>query len=38
LNTIHNLFYYITLLIRIKEAIREGHLLDFYQSHTAQHG
>jgi queuine tRNA-ribosyltransferase len=38
LNTIHNLFYYITLLIRIKEAIREDHLFDFYQSHTAQHG
>jgi queuine tRNA-ribosyltransferase len=38
LNTIHNLFYYINLLIRIKEAIREGHLLDLYQSHTAQHG
>ncbi len=38
LNTIHNLFYYITLLIGIKEAIREGHLLDFYQSHTAEHG
>ena len=38
LNTIHNLFYYITLLIGIKEAIREGHLLDFYQSHTAERG
>ena len=38
LNTIHNLFYYITLLAKIREAIRKGCLLDFYQSHTSHHG
>lgn len=38
LNTIHNLFYYISLLIKIKEAIQEGRLLDFYKSHTSTHG
>jgi queuine tRNA-ribosyltransferase len=38
LNTIHNLFYYITLLAKIREAIRKGCLLDFYQSNTSHHG
>ncbi len=36
LNTIHNLFYYINLLRKIREAIRGGCLLGFYQSHTSQ--
>ena len=38
LNTIHNLFYYMTLLTKIREAIQTGSLLDFYQSHTSQDG
>jgi queuine tRNA-ribosyltransferase len=38
LNTIHNLFYYIDLLVKIKEAIQEGRLLDFYKSYTSPHG
>ena len=38
LNTIHNLYYYINLLVKIREAIQEDRLLDFYQSHTSQHG
>jgi queuine tRNA-ribosyltransferase len=38
LNTIHNLFYYINLLTKIREAIQTGGLLDFYQSHTSQDG
>jgi queuine tRNA-ribosyltransferase len=38
LNTIHNLYYYINLLVKIREAIQEDRLLDFYQSHTLQHG
>jgi len=38
LNTIHNLFYYISLLKKIREAIQTGGLLDFYQSHTSQDG
>jgi queuine tRNA-ribosyltransferase len=38
LNTIHNLFYYINLLVKIKEAIQESRLLDFYKSHTSPHG
>jgi len=38
LNTIHNLYYYINLLVKMKEAIQEGRLLDFYQSHTASYG
>jgi queuine tRNA-ribosyltransferase len=33
LNTIHNLFYYMLFLINLREAIREGHLLDFYKTH-----
>ena len=38
LNTIHNLYYYINLLVKIREAIQEDRLLDFYQSHSLQHG
>jgi queuine tRNA-ribosyltransferase len=38
LNTIHNLFYYIDLLVKIREAIHEGRLLDFYRSRTSPHG
>jgi queuine tRNA-ribosyltransferase len=38
LNTIHNLFYYINLLAKIREAIRKGCLLDLYRSHTSHHG
>ena len=38
LNTIHNLYYYMNLLMKIKEAIQEDRLLDFYQSYTSQHG
>ena len=29
LNTIHNLYYYVMLIINLREAIREGRLLDF---------
>lgn len=36
LNTIHNLFYYMSLLIKIREAIQTGRLLDFCQSHPSQ--
>jgi queuine tRNA-ribosyltransferase len=32
LNTIHNLYYYFGLMKRIKEAIREGRLLDLYKA------
>jgi queuine tRNA-ribosyltransferase len=35
LNTIHNLYYYINLLARLKEAIRAGRLFEFYQSHAS---
>jgi queuine tRNA-ribosyltransferase len=38
LNTIHNLYYYIDLLGKIREAIQEGRFLDFYQSRTPPHG
>jgi queuine tRNA-ribosyltransferase len=38
LNTIHNLYYYIKLLIKIREAIQEGRLLDFYRSHVSHDG
>ncbi len=34
LNTIHNLYYYIILLKKVKEAIREGRFFDFCQSHV----
>ncbi|HMK75631.1 MAG TPA: tRNA guanosine(34) transglycosylase Tgt [Thermodesulfobacteriota bacterium] len=35
LNTVHNLYYYVTLLANVKEAIREGRPLDFWQSHAS---
>jgi queuine tRNA-ribosyltransferase len=38
LNTIHNLFYYINLLKKIRDAIRTGGPIDFYQSHTSTDG
>jgi len=38
LNTIHNLFYYINLLRKIREAIRGGGLLGFFQAHTSHDG
>jgi queuine tRNA-ribosyltransferase len=38
LNTIHNLYYYISLLRRIREAIQEDRFLDFYQSYASIHG
>jgi queuine tRNA-ribosyltransferase len=38
LNTIHNLYYYINLLVKIKEAIQEGRFLDFYKSHNSPEG
>ncbi|MGB9627438.1 MAG: tRNA guanosine(34) transglycosylase Tgt [Thermodesulfobacteriota bacterium] len=33
LNTIHNLFYYMSLLRKLKEAIREERLSEFYKTH-----
>ena len=38
LNTIHNLYYYMTLLRKMREAIQKSRLLDFYKSHTSTHG
>jgi queuine tRNA-ribosyltransferase len=38
LNTIHNLYYYMVFLGKIRKAIQEGRFLDFYQSHTPPHG
>jgi len=38
LNTIHNLYYYIEFFRTMKEAIQEGRLLDFYESHTSAQG
>jgi queuine tRNA-ribosyltransferase len=38
LNTIHNLYYYINLLRKTKEAIQKSRLLDFYKSHASPHG
>jgi queuine tRNA-ribosyltransferase len=38
LNTIHNLYYYINLLAKLKQAIQEGRLLNFCQSHASSHG
>ena len=38
LNTIHNLYYYVSLLGKIKEAIQEGRFFDLYQSHTSPQG
>lgn len=37
LNTIHNLYYYINLLRKIKEAIQKDRLLDLYRSYTSHH-
>ena len=37
LNTIHNLYYYINLLRKMREAIEENRLLDFYKFHTSTH-
>jgi len=38
LNSIHNLYYYINLFRKIKEAIQKSCLLDFCKSHTSSHG
>ena len=38
LNTIHNLYYYVSLLRKIREVIQEGRFLDFYQSRTSRQG
>ena len=38
LNTIHNLYYYITLFRKMKEAIQKDSLLDLYKSHASTHG
>ena len=35
LNTIHNLYYYMDLMNRVREAIRENRLLEFYKSHIS---
>jgi len=35
LNTIHNLFYYISFIKRIQGAIQEGRFLDFYRTHNS---
>jgi queuine tRNA-ribosyltransferase len=35
LNSIHNLFYYINFMMKIKESIREGRLLDFYKAYDS---
>jgi len=38
LNTIHNLYYYIDLFRKMKEAIEKSCLLDFYKSYASPHG
>jgi queuine tRNA-ribosyltransferase len=38
LNTIHNLYYYINLIRKIREAIQKDRLFDLYKSHTSPHG
>ena len=38
LNTVHNLYYYINLFRKMKEAIRENRLLDLYKSYASRHG
>jgi queuine tRNA-ribosyltransferase len=38
LNTIHNLYYYVNLLGKIREAIQEGRLFDIFQSRTSPQG
>jgi queuine tRNA-ribosyltransferase len=35
LNTTHNLYYYITFMKGIKEALRKGDFLDFYHTHRS---
>jgi len=35
LNTTHNLYYYITFMKGIKEALRKGGFLDFYRTHRS---
>ena len=35
LNTIHNLFFYMNFMGKIREAIREGTLLDLYRNHIS---
>ena len=34
LNTIHNLFFYMSFMKKIREAIVEGRVLDFYSDHN----
>jgi queuine tRNA-ribosyltransferase len=38
LNTVHNLYYYINLFKKMKEAIQKNCLLDLYKSHSSPHG
>ena len=38
LNTIHNLYYYTHFLKKIRDAIQEDRLLDFYKTHTRSNG
>jgi queuine tRNA-ribosyltransferase len=38
LNTIHNLYYYINLFRKMKEAIQKNCLLDFCRSYASPHG
>ena len=38
LNTIHNLYYYTHFLKKIRDAIQEDRLLDFYKTHTRANG
>ncbi|HUL30689.1 MAG TPA: tRNA guanosine(34) transglycosylase Tgt [Thermodesulfobacteriota bacterium] len=38
LNTIHNLYYYISLLRKVREAIQEDGLRDLYKSYTSPWG
>jgi queuine tRNA-ribosyltransferase len=36
LNTIHNLYYYMSLMERIREALREGQFSDFHRVHPSR--
>ena len=38
LNTVHNLYYYINLFRKMKEAIQEDRLLGFYKSYVSRDG
>ncbi|HVP79921.1 MAG TPA: tRNA guanosine(34) transglycosylase Tgt [Thermodesulfobacteriota bacterium] len=38
LNTVHNLYYYIDLFRKMKEAIQESRLSDFYKSYASRDG